>query len=76
MVDSISAPDDEDYEEPHTAAVQEENEEGSEASEHFEMSEHEEDEQLKIGDGQPNKDKDSNLEDSGKESSDKEGSSG
>ena len=40
------------------------------------MSEHEEDEHLKIGDGRSNKDRDSNSEVSGNESSDEEGSSG
>ena len=63
--------DDEHYQDPHTTAVvQEQEEEGAESSDHYDMSEHEEDEGVKIGDGKPNNVKDSTFEDSGNESSD------
>ena len=58
----------------HTAAVQEQDEEGAESPDHYEMSEQEEDEGVKFGEDQPNKDKDSISEDSGNKSSDQEGS--
>ena len=68
--------DDEDYEDPHTAPVQQQDQQGEESQDVYEMSEQEENEGLKIGDGRRNDDNHSTAEDSENGASDKEGASG